>query len=196
MGIVDVVILAVIIALMIYVIVVNVKQQQTVSPVGNTELHTGTFEDHDQQLNDYVGSLVTGEHFINKNKNQEILLPNEQRNNFAQNFKNKYFEFRDTVNMTSDIGADPVDNINKFIYSDFETVNGKKIKDVYDEILNVNNGPINDRDHSNLSYVSDSGELLEGGNGKLYDGHHWIVSPKADVNPAMNDSSVNGYAHY
>jgi len=197
--IINILILAVVIALVIYIIVIQAqtyKQQIVSNSVGVTDFHANTFSEHDTKLSGYVGSLVTGNHFTNTDKSQELLLPKEQRDNFAKDFKNKYFEFRDGINQTSDIGADPVDNINKFTYQDFEQVKGRKIGDVYDEILNVNNGYIANKKDSNLQYVSDSGELLDGGNGKMYDGYHWVTNNDSSKIMMANDMSANSSMAY
>ncbi len=184
--IINIFILAVVIALVLYIIIVksyNNRQKMNKNPVGNTEMHTDTFEKYDEMLSEYVDSISSGSS-INK---KPLLKDNDAE--FAKEFKNKYFEFKDKVNQSSDMGIDPVDNINKFAYGDFEQVKGKKIGDIYDEILNIKNGILLDKKDSNLKYSSDSGKLLDGGNGKMYDGYHWL--DKDSESTMANDVSVN-----
>ena len=172
MTIVNIIIIALIITFLCFIILKKLKYNESDYKLDSTVDNVDVFMNHENKLDTYVDNLRNHKTDLWSNiNNKDDLLMNDEPDKFEKHYKNKYFEFRDSINMDSNMDVDPVDKINTYAYSDFKQIEGKQIKDVYDEILERDVGKIKDINNSNLSKVSDSGNIHP----KKYDGYHWIV---------------------
>jgi hypothetical protein len=197
LGIIDSILIALIIALVIYLLLVkfypHVMAQPSnmeVSPVGLTTGNNSPLTTHDANLKQYVSGLETGSHQYDSSTDSNSLLAGSSGSNVAmQQYKNKHFQFADFLNFNSNNHVDPVDQANQFVYSDFQNCNGQKIGDVYNKMVEVSNGTIAPPNKSNLNQASLSGNILSGGNGNMYDGYRWIVGSPNTPDMANDMSS-------
>ena len=179
MEVIDSILLAVIIALVLYILIVaNTNgasaSQQNMYPLGYATGTTAPLDTHDKKLSSYTNGLIVGAHQYDSGNDQDSLL-HDMSNKQSTDYKNKYFEFRDHVNGNSDnMLVDPVDKINSAVYSDFKNCDTQKISEIYNKLVNIDNGTIASKGQSNLDKSALSGNILSGGNGNIYDGYYWV----------------------